>query len=153
MKKLKDSNEEYHSHNSISASGLKTIYKKSVYHHLNSRFKMTDAMRFGSAVHSAILEDGHDIAVMPEVNLRTKEGKKIKQDFVNDNVGKIIIKKEEEEAIETIKWNFNNHSLAKSLIQRLTETEVSYYGEIDNVDVRVRPDGIKENDYIIDIKN
>tara|TARA_R100000654_G_scaffold64904_2_gene92628 strand:- start:2963 stop:3718 length:756 start_codon:yes stop_codon:yes gene_type:complete len=152
MKKIKDSNEEYHSHNSISASGLKTIYKKSVYHHLNSRFKMTDAMNFGSAVHSAILEDGHDLAVMPEVNLRTKEGKKIKQDFVNDNVGKIIIKKEEEEAIETIKWNFNNHSLAKSLIQRLTETEVSYYGEIDNVDVRVRPDGIKENDYIIDIK-
>ena len=70
MKKIKDSNEEYHSHHSISASGLKTIYKKSVYHHLNSTFKMTDAMRFGSAVHSAILEDGQDIAVMPEVNLR-----------------------------------------------------------------------------------
>ena len=38
------------------------------------------------------------------------------------------------------------------MVQRLTETEVSYYGNIDNIDVRVRPDGIKENDYIIDIK-
>lgn len=152
MKRIKDSNDDYHSHKSISASGLKTIYKKSVYHHLNSMFKMTDAMNFGSAVHSALLEDSNDIAVLPEFNARTKEGKKIKQDFLNDNVGKIIIKQEEQEAIEKIKKNFNGHSLAKSLVQRLTETEVSYYGTIDKVPVRVRPDGIKDNDYIIDIK-
>jgi hypothetical protein len=152
MKRIKDSNDDYHSHKSISASGLKTIYKKSVYHHLNSVFKMSDAMNFGSAVHSALLEDSNDIAVLPEFNARTKEGKKIKQDFLNDNVGKIIIKQEEQKAIEKIKKNFNGHSLAKSLVQRLTETEVSYYGTIDNVPVRVRPDGIKDNDYIVDIK-
>ena len=152
MKRIKDTNDEYHSHKSISASGLKTIYKKSVYHHLNSVFKMTDAMNFGSAVHSALLEDSNDIAVLPEFNARTKEGKKIKQDFFDNNKGKIIIKQEEQEAIEKIKKNFNGHSLAKSLVQRLSETEVSYYGTIDKVPVRVRPDGIKDNDYIIDIK-
>tara|TARA_R100001163_G_C5063390_1_gene200676 strand:- start:1939 stop:2694 length:756 start_codon:yes stop_codon:yes gene_type:complete len=152
MKKIKDSNEEYHSHHSISASGLKTIYKKSIYHHLNSVFKMTDAMNFGSAVHSALLEDSNDIAVLPEFNARTKEGKKIKKDFFNDNKGKIIIKKEENEAIKKIKDNLNNHSLAKNLIKRLSETEVSYYGTIDDIQVRLRPDGIKDNDYIIDIK-
>ena len=152
MKKIKDSNNDYHSHKSISASGLKTIYKKSVYHHLNSMFKMTDAMNFGSAVHSALLEDSNDIAVLPEFNARTKEGKKIKQDFFDNNKGKIIIKQEEQEAIEKIKKNFNSHSLAKNLVQRLSEKEVSYYGTIDKVPVRVRPDGIKDNDYIIDIK-
>ena len=152
MKRIKDSNDDYHSHKSISASGLKTIYKKSVYHHLNSMFKMTDAMNFGSAVHSALLEDSNDIAVLPEFNARTKEGKKIKQDFFDNNKGKIIIKQEEQEAIEKIKKNFNSHSLAKNLVQRLSEKEVSYYGTIDKVPVRVRPDGIKDNDYIIDIK-
>ncbi len=152
MKKIKDTNDEYHLHKSISASGLKTIFKKSVYHHINSSFKTTDAMNFGSAVHSAILEGGTDIAVLPELNLRTKQGKKVKDDFIKDNTGKIIIKPEEQAAIENIKYNFNNHNLARSLVQRLTETEVSYYGKIDNIDVRVRPDGIKENDYIIDIK-
>ena len=152
MKKIKDTNDEYHSHKSISASGLKIIYKKSVYHYLNSIFKMTDAMNFGSAVHSALLEDSNDIAVLPEFNARTKEGKKIKQDFFDNNKGKIIIKQEEQEAIEKIKKNFNGHSLAKNLVQRLTEKEVSYYGTIDKVPVRVRPDGIKDNDYIIDIK-
>ena len=44
MKVIKDSNEQYHSHSSISASGLKTIYKKSVYHLLNQKFKETPAM-------------------------------------------------------------------------------------------------------------
>lgn len=109
-------------------------------------------MNFGSAVHSALLEDSNDIVVLPELNARTKEGKKIKQDFINDNIGKIVIKQEEKEAIDKIKKNFNNHSLAKNLVKRLTETEVSYYGTIDKVPVRVRPDGIKDNDYIIDIK-
>ena len=51
MKKI-----QYHSHNSISASGLKTIYKKSVYHLINQRFKETPAMALGTAVHAAILE-------------------------------------------------------------------------------------------------
>ena len=152
MKKIKDSNQEYHSHKSISASGLKTIFKKSIYHHLNSSFKMTDAMNFGSAVHSAILEGGDDIAVMPDVNLMTNAGKKIKNDFVDDNKGKIIIKQKEKEAIDKIKRNVSNHKLAKNLIKRLTETEVSYYGKIDKIPVRIRPDGIKEKDYIIDIK-
>jgi hypothetical protein len=104
MKRIKDSNDEYHSHKSISASGLKTIYKKSVNHYLNSVFKMSDAMNFGSAVHSAILEDSNDIVVLPEFNARTKEGKKIKQDFINDNIGKIVIKQEEKEAIDKIKF-------------------------------------------------
>lgn len=160
MEKKKDSNEEYHSHNSISASGLKTIYKQSVNHYLKSSFKATDAMNFGSAVHSAILEDSEDIAVLPELNLskdykypwNTKEGKKIKEQFLEDNKGKIIITQEEQKAIQKIQNNFNNHSLAKRLVQRLTESEVSYYGTIDDVEVRVRPDGIKEDDYIIDIK-
>ena len=45
MKKIKDSNEVYHSHTSISASGLKTIYKKSVFHYLNKeQFISTPAM-------------------------------------------------------------------------------------------------------------
>jgi hypothetical protein len=164
MKKKKDSNEEYHSHDSISASGLKTIYKQSVNHYLKSSFKATDAMNFGSAVHSAILEDSQDIAVLPELNLKntkgedykhpwsTIEGKKIKEEFLEDNEGKIIITQKEQKAIEKIQRNFNNHSLAKRLVQRLTESEVSYYGNIDDVEVRVRPDGIKEDDYIIDIK-
>ena len=37
MKTQFDSNEQYHSSPGISASGLKAIYKKSVYHFLNKK--------------------------------------------------------------------------------------------------------------------
>ena len=33
-----DTNADYHSHDSISASGLKMIYKKSVKHYLTAKF-------------------------------------------------------------------------------------------------------------------
>jgi hypothetical protein len=78
MKIVKDSNQVYHSHNSISASGLKEIYKKSVFHFLNRKFKESPAMKLGTAVHQAILEpyDFHDIYHITEkIDKRTKAGK------------------------------------------------------------------------------
>ena len=78
MKIQKDSNEQYHQHDSISASGLKTIYKKSVYHFLNQRYKETPAMALGTAVHQAILEpnDFYDVYhVIDKIDKRTKAGK------------------------------------------------------------------------------
>ena len=78
MKVIKDSNDQYHSHDSISASGLKTIYKKSVYHLINQQFKETPAMALGTAVHQALLEpdDFYDIYhVIEKINKRTKAGK------------------------------------------------------------------------------
>ena len=75
MIKKQDTNQEYHSHDSISASGLKTIYKKSVFHYLNQeQFVSTPAMNFGSAVHSVLLEpEKKEILALPKnLNLRTK---------------------------------------------------------------------------------
>jgi hypothetical protein len=54
MKVIKDSNDQYHSHDSISASGLKTIYKKSVYHLINQQFKETPAMALRNCCSSSI---------------------------------------------------------------------------------------------------
>ena len=136
MKKIKDSNEVYHSHASISASGLKTIYKKSVFHYLNKeQFISTPAMNFGSAVHSALLEpEKNEIIALPEnINLRTKKDRDFKTKLIEDN-------------------NVSNNRLATKLLSELDEIEYSYYGTIEDIDVRVRPDGIKKNKHIIDIK-
>jgi len=57
MKVTKDTNEQYHSQKDyISASGLKTIYLKSVDHLLTQNIKETPAMALGTAVHTAIYE-------------------------------------------------------------------------------------------------
>ena len=155
MIKKQDSNEVYHSHNSISASGLKTIYKKSVFHYINKeQFTSTPAMNFGSAVHSALLEpDKKEILALPEkINLRTKKDRDFKAKLIEDNKDKIIISHDEKKYLEQIVDNVNSNSLAMKLLNGLDEIEYSYYGSIDEVDVRVRPDGLKRNRHIIDIK-
>ena len=55
MKIVKDSNDQYHSQDSISASGLKEISKNSVYHYLNRLPFESSAMALGTAVHTALL--------------------------------------------------------------------------------------------------
>ena len=154
MKKIKDSNEQYHSHDSISASGLKTIYKKSVFHHLNQKPFTSTSMNFGSAVHSVLLEDSTDeLATLPEdLNLKTIKGRETKEKFIKDNPDKIVITHKENNNIQKIIKNYRQNDLAMEILFSLTEKEISYYGTIDNIDCRIRPDGIKENDFIMDIK-
>ena len=155
MIKKKDSNSEYHSHDSISASGLKIIYKKSVYHYLNrEKFVSTPAMNFGSAVHSILLEpEKKEILALPgNLNLRTKKDREYKKQLIEDNPDKIIVSGEEKEFLDQIVQNAMNNELANKLLFTLDEIEYSYYGTYEEVPVRIRPDGIKKGRYIIDIK-
>lgn len=155
MIKKKDTNLEYHSHDSISASGLKTIYKKSVYHYLNQEeFISTPSMNFGSAVHSVLLEpEKKEIIALPKnLNLRTKKDRAYKSQIIKDNQDKIIVTSEEKQSLDQIIQNALNNKLANQLLFTLDEIEYSYYGEYKSIPCRIRPDGIKKGKYIIDIK-
>ena len=125
MQKIKDSNQEYHSHNSISASGLKTIYKKSVFHHLNQKPFTSASMNFGSAVHSVLLEDSTDeLATLPEdLNLKTIKGREAKEKFIKDNPDKIVITYKENNNIQKIIKNYRQNDLAMEILFSLTEKE------------------------------
>ena len=109
MKKIKDSNEVYHSHDSISASGLKEIYKNSVYHFLKRKFKESPAMKLGTAVHQAILEP-HDFwniyHVIEKIDKRTKAGKEEYQKQIEISDGKILLEHDVYEIIEAIKKDY-----------------------------------------------
>jgi len=75
---LKDSNTDYHSNKSISASGLKEISSTSVTDYLNKKFKTSLALELGSAIHTIILEPelfDTEFHIMPNIDLRTKAGK------------------------------------------------------------------------------
>ena len=160
MKIIRDSNQQYHSHNSISASGLKTIYKKSVYHLINQRFKETPAMALGTAVHAAILESDdfyNQYHVIDKIDKRTKAGKEeyLKQVELSKNhnscTQKIILDYDNHEIIKNILGAYRNHDLAQKYCQG--EIELSHYSQIDGVDVRVRPDCVnKISNFISDVK-
>lgn len=155
---IKDTNAEYHSLGKevISASGLKMIAKKSVAHYLSSAgIKETDSMRLGTAVHAKILEPenyDNDIAVLPEMNLRTKDGRAERDAFEANNKGKTIIRTDDLDTIQGIYLNYRNHPLAPRLLNN-AKIEYSHYGEIQGIPIRCRPDAyVEETGVIIDVK-
>jgi len=154
---IKDTNAEYHSKGKevISASGLKQIAKKSVAHYLNgSPIKETDSMRLGTAVHARILEPelfDDEIAVMPDLNLRTKDGRTERDAFVERNKEKTVIRQEDMHTIHAIYENFKHHILAPELVKGMIE--YSHYGVEDGIEIRCRPDVYNpETKVIADVK-
>lgn len=154
MKIEKDSNDEYHSKSSISASGLKKISQKSVYHFLNQKVEETASMKLGTAVHAAILEHDtfYDIYhVIEKINRRTKAGKEEYEKQLELSEGKILLQEDEHTIIKSIVANFKQNKLAKKYTKG--EIELSHYLKHDGIDVRVRPDVINHvSGFITDIK-
>ena len=154
MKIQKDSNDQYHSHDSISASGLKTIYKKSVYHFLNQRFKETPAMALGTAVHQAMLEpnDFYDVYhVIDKIDKRTKAGKEEYKKQLDMANGRIVMESDNHDIIKHILKKFRENDLAQKYCKG--EIELSHYLKYENIDVRVRPDCVNRiSNFISDVK-
>ena len=146
MKKvIHDTNAEYHSQTDyIGSSGLKVIFKKSVYHYLNMpKLEPTDSMRLGTAVHTALLEPekfDDEVIVLPELNLRTKAGRE-ERDAIMEKAerGQVVIKEDDLKVIQAIERNFKNDRLALAICEGGV-VEASHYGVIEGIKVRCRPD-------------
>lgn len=154
MRTANDTNEKYHSSAGISASGLKTIYKKSVRHHIDRKPFESAAMALGSAVHAAMLEPNtffDDYHVMPKIDRRTKEGKEAYLVEQKKAEGKLLITPDDYEKINSILDNFRNDDLAQKYCKGVIE--LSHYGKHEGLDVRVRPDCLnKVQGFISDVK-
>ena len=153
---VKDSNDEYHSHDSISASGLKKIAEDwSVENFLIAKYEESEAMKLGTAIHAAFLEpetfyDIYEIA-NEKFDLRTKVGKQKKQEFEEKAKGKIVLKADQYDVIKKLKKRIRTNELAQHYLKG--EKELSHYLEYEGLPVRVRPDVINYVDgYIADIK-
>ena len=154
VKKIcKDSNEKYHKSKSISASGLKTISAKSPSEYVNKTFTTNKNVELGSAIHTYILEPYNfkdEFYIMPNLDLRTKVGRELKQAHLVEANGKILLTKKDMDLLDQIKEAFKNNTEANELLDN--KIEISYYGEIDDVPVRCRPD-IVADDFIVDLKS
>jgi len=154
MKTKFDSNEIYHSTPGISASGLKTIYKKSVQHFLTQKPFESSAMALGTAVHCAMLEPEeyyNEFHVLPKIDRRTKAGKEKYEIEQKKAVGKKTISFDEHKKVEAICEQFRNHDLAQKYSKG--EIELSHYLDYEGQKVRVRPDCLnKIEDFISDVK-
>lgn len=170
----KDSNEVYHSKKEyISCSGLKQI-KKSPLHFKLEEKKETEAMTFGSAYHSYILEEelfNEEYHIFDEtaiLNILIGEGSKSPRatnkykDWFECEMrianGKQTINNGTLNMLKAMKDRLTHHRYANTLITK-GEAEMSVYCEIElmtgqRVKVKIRPDYKKDSKRIItDLKS
>ena len=147
---------EYRSKNGLSASDIKTLLENPHKFKIGFKKPQSDNLSLGSVVHSLILEKDNfsrDFLIMPELNLRTKEGKEVKEQLELQalNEKKTLIKNDIYTQALDIVESFQKTKVAKLFNNGLSE--VSIFGEIEGRACKCRPDYyLKEKNIILDLK-
>ena len=122
-------------------------------HRKSQEWKPSRSMEIGTLIHSVVLEGRIDYAVGPEVDRRTKAGKEEWQAFCEDNLGKIIINKDEE---AVVRGCFDACApLMEKCAFTCEDIEASMFWERDGVQCKGRPDliaTINGETCIVDLK-
>lgn len=149
---------DYHSHDSISNSGLALLASKTPAHFFSSLTTPradTPAFREGRNIHCAVLEPDRfasQFVVMPKWDMRTTVGKLASAEFHAANDGKTCIQQDELDRIIAIQNSVYAHPLARTLLIG-GKAELSYFANdpVTGVKVRCRPD-CSNGDILIDLK-
>lgn len=114
--------------------------------------EQTKAMALGSLIHAAILEPRRleNLAVMPECDRRTKEGKAIYEGFISQNAGKIICTADEYTIAKGCVDSIYAHENASNLLAG-ADVEASIFFEKNGVKCRSRIDAYNRG-ALIDVK-
>lgn len=107
-------------------------------HRKSQEWKPSRSMELGTLIHSVVLEGRIDYAVGPEVDRRTKAGKEEWQAFCEENIGKIIVTKDEE---AVIRGCFDACApLMEQCAFQPEDVETSMFWTRDDVQCKGRPD-------------
>ena len=129
---------EYYEIEAVSATLLKAVIKQSAVHAAErmKSFKPTANMKLGTAFHAAILETENFeelVAVSPDVDKRTKDGKEVHAKFL-ENVGdKTIITHDQFEKMQVMQMSCLAHPEVLSLLEKCHATEFQTTFDFDNV--------------------
>lgn len=151
------SNQAYHEEPGFSSSGIKAFLNSPAHYkaYIEQEIEETDALRIGSAVHSAVLEPEtveDAVAVLPKLNLRTKAGKAERDEFLAAHPTHTIVKADEWELIKEIKTSVWSHPAARRLLEMPGKAEVSYIAEHEGDVFKARPDRLTDSGIVIDFK-
>ncbi|AQW85581.1 putative exonuclease VIII [Campylobacter pinnipediorum subsp. caledonicus] len=140
-------NAEYHARPEISKSDL-DLLAKSPYHFKNKdKFRTeTKSLLLGSLVHKLVLEPNdlyNEFAIEPDCDKRTKAGKEIYQEFLEENQDKSIVEvsvfDEAKQIADSVLYMRESGLFLKDGL-----AEQSYFAEIEGVKVKCRPDFYNE---------
>lgn len=155
---------DYHARPEVSKSQLDTIAKSPAHFFAEHVARTvvrheTDAMRLGTALHTAVLEPERyvtDYVVAPKIDGRTKEGKAAKAAFAEASAGKIIIDDDDHVRVLAMAASIAEHRAATLLFERSPLREVSYVWRdaATGIDCRCRPDAVLDGGRVlVDLKS
>jgi len=154
-------NDEYHEGSGISKTGIKEFMKSPM--HYWERYVRPDRkpapkspqMTFGSAFHIMVLESHlfkNEVAIMPNVDRRTKVGKEEFDKFNAEHGKKIIISADEFEILKVMAEKILSNPTARKLIEGGQYERSIYYNDDEtNLLCKTRPD-ILHGHFIADVK-
>jgi exodeoxyribonuclease VIII len=125
---------EYHAIPAASSTALKTILRQSPLHWITRDIdEDSDALRFGTAVHAALLEPADFMRFYhlagPRPDGRTKEGKAAKAAAETEAAGRAILWEEEAATIEHIRASIMQLDLGPSLLKGRPEITILWADE------------------------
>ena len=155
-------NDAYHWHKAISRSGIVEFMRSpanywNAYHNEKRPEKVsTEAMIFGSAFHTAVLEPhlfSKQYVMRPEgIDRRTKQGKLDYEEFLARSEGKIILTPEQIATLTDMQESVLNHPQANELILNARyEHSIFWEDENTGIELKTRPDAWHEN-MTVDLK-
>jgi exodeoxyribonuclease VIII len=152
-------NAEYHAMPGISKSGLDLINRSPAHYRWakDNPSDPTPAMRLGTLTHLAVLEPDRfdsECIVMPVLDRRTKDGKLRWEQFQADYPDHELLTSDEHTRIMSIRDAVRAHPMARKLMDRIAEVEVSTFWKdpISGIECRCRPDAELDNGMLIDLK-
>ena len=148
-------NAEYHASPAVSNSKLSRFIESPRL--MNTPRKKTPSLRWGSLVHTIILEpqlvDG-EWAVMPEGLDKGKGAKAREEEFLLANEGKEIVSHDEYASLTAIAKAVQEDPEAASLLGGEGVNESSYFwtDEATGIPMRCRPDRYRDDGLLVDVK-
>jgi hypothetical protein len=151
---IKITNRDYHSRPGISNSGL-GYFKRSPAHYRAYKAGLlgdsTEAMKFGTMIHTAILEPelfDSQYVVGPDVARNTK----IWKEFVVAHPGKEIIKPDEHETCLKVAGSVMANPTLSHIIRNSTREMSGFWRDpATDIECRFRPDAILVSEYSVDM--
>jgi hypothetical protein len=149
--------EEYHACPELSNSGNNIILDETPAHfkfYKDNPRPPTKAMITGQIVHLLTLEPDKFLetaVTMPKVDRRTTAGKEYAEKFEIDNIGKLILDNDLYHQAFGMIGSIMAHPAARAILQK-NHNELSFFGELEGVKVRCRPDILREGKLLADLK-
>lgn len=155
------SNDEYHSSEGLSRSGL-WQFKKSPHHYWSEYLSgtreqtpPTPSMVIGELVHCMSLEPEQLVeryAVAPEINKRTKEGKAQWDEFEQSVVERVVITQQQYDVAQEMSINLRKNDTFNLLVDdALIEKSIYFTHESTGLQCKVRPD-VWQSNIVADLK-